>query len=124
MFDKPTNTIRTPSKAASMFVAIQDCRLILYLLYLWIDFRKAPSLTIPEGALLPKGTEFEVEQVIYTADGSWLRVSIDTIKKICKENMNLTTGWVCAEPREMGPYCIPANSQLFISLWNKGKWWL
>lgn len=34
--------------------------------------------------------------------------------------MNLTTGWVCAEPREMDPCCIPANSQLFISLWNKG----
>lgn len=121
MLDKPSNAITTPAKTASQFVAIRDCRKV-YRGYSSIDCRKAPSLTIPEGPLIPKGTEFEVEQVIYTADGSWLRISLETMKKILKDTQtNMTTGWVCAEPREMDPYCIPANSQLFVSLWNKGN---
>ncbi|KNB46852.1 calcium/calmodulin protein kinase [Blastocystis sp. subtype 4] len=108
---QPTNTIITPSKTNASFVAIKDAH-----------FRKAPSLSIPEGATIPKGTEFEVEQVIYTADGTWLRVSLDTVKLILKnDSSSITTGWICAEPREADPFCIPSNSQLFVSLWNKDQ---
>lgn len=79
-------------------------------------------MSIPEGTTISKGTEFEVEQVIYTADGTWLRVSPETVKQILKdEPSSVTTGWICAEPREADPFCIPSNSQLFVSLWNKGR---
>ena len=85
------------------------------------DFRKAPSLSIPEGKAIPRGSEFDVEQVIYTADGPWLRVSLETMKRLLQnETGALITGWVCAEPREMDPLCVPSDSQLFVSLWNKG----
>ena len=74
---------------------------------------------------IEKGTEFEVEQVMYTADGSWLRVSVETMKKIVKETTpTMTMGWICAEPREKDPMCIPADAQLFASLWNKGRFFL
>ena len=85
------------------------------------DFRKAPSLSIPEGKAIPRGSEFDVEQVIYTADGTWLRVSLETMKRLLQnETGALITGWVCAEPREMDPLCVPSDSQLLVSLWNKG----
>ena len=117
---QPTNTIITPSKTNASFVAIKDARSDMET-RLFVDFRKAPSLSIPEGATIPKGTEFEVEQVIYTADGTWLRVSLETVKQILKnDSSSITTGWICAEPREADPFCIPSNSQLFVSLWNKG----
>ena len=93
---------------------------ILRFYYLHVDFRKAPSLAIPEGSAIPKGTEFEIEQVIYTADGTWLRISADIIKRISANETNLSMGWICAEPREGDPNCIPCNTQLFQSLWHKG----
>lgn len=121
MIDKPSNSITTPPKSSSAYVAIQEaCRSDR--LWQHIGFRKAPSLAIPEGAKIPKGSEFEVEQVIYTADGTWLRVSRKTMSSILQTNEGLmATGWICAEPREMDPFCIPTSSQLYVSLWDKDQ---
>lgn len=63
-----------------------------------------------------------MEQVIYTADGTWLRVSKQTMSSILKTKEGvMATGWVCAEPRDMDPLCIPASSQLFVSLWDRDQ---
>ena len=63
-----------------------------------------------------------MEQIIYTADGTWLRVSAQTLAAIVQDKGAVTTtGWICAEPREMDPYCIPSTSQLYVSLWSKGR---
>lgn len=62
-----------------------------------------------------------MEQIIYTADGTWLRVSAQTLQALVKDAAAVTTtGWICAEPREMDPFCIPATSHLYVSLWSKG----
>lgn len=124
------NTTTTAAKSNACFIAVKDCRTSSFLPSLsslsllsrsWIDFRKAPSLVIPEGATIPKGTTFEIEQVIYTADGTWLRVSTATIKTILQDETTLSMGWVCAEPRGDDPNCIPSDTKLFQSLWNKGR---
>lgn len=121
MIDKPSNSITSPPKSSSTYVAIQEACMFCDV-FLRIGFRKAPSLTIPEGAKIPKGSEFDVEQVIYTADGTWLRVSKQTMSTILKTKEGvMATGWVCAEPREMDPLCIPASSQLFVSLWDRDQ---
>lgn len=120
LIDKPTNAITEPAKANSAFVAIKDC-CSACLVSSRAGSRKAPSLAIPEGPAIPKGSRFDVEQIIYTADGTWLRVSAQTLQAVVKDKAAAaTTGWVCAEPREMDPFCIPAASQLYVSLWSKG----
>ena len=120
LIDKPTNAITEPAKANSAFVAIKDCCGCSPTLS-HAGFRKAPSLAIPEGPAIPRGSRFDVEQIIYTADGTWLRVSAQTLQAVVKDKVAVaTTGWICAEPREMDPFCIPAASQLYVSLWSKG----
>ncbi|KAK8791025.1 hypothetical protein WA158_005656 [Blastocystis sp. Blastoise] len=90
------------------------------------ELRYAPSLNIESTEVLQPGTILATEQVVYTIDGTWLRLSNDCIVSLFvskskspdyKPPLNLK--WVCAEMRNENPLCVPINCLLYESLWEK-----
>lgn len=72
------------------------------------------------------GTILTAEQVMYTMDGTWLRLSTDCIISLHVHEATtpdykppLHLKWVCAERRNEDPLCIPSNCLLYESLWVK-----
>lgn len=99
---QPGNAVVTPVKSAQRYVAMKECR--RNVAGVSPRFQKSAFVVHSGGKGRSRGeSEFDVEQVIYTADGTWLRVSLETMKRLLQNETGalLTVG--CVRNRGNGP---------------------
>ncbi|KAK8792918.1 hypothetical protein WA158_005082 [Blastocystis sp. Blastoise] len=99
---------------------------IRYLTIYPAELRLAPSLNCNIQDVIQPGTILVADQVVYTVDGTWLRITPECIASIHVHKATTPDyqppyqlKWICAEARSMDPLCIPVDSMLFESLWEK-----
>lgn len=96
--------IEQPPKPTFNYYTVTECYVF-----------KSSSTALPYIQKIPERENREVDKILYTLEGTWLRLAKN------EKNEKNESNWICAEQIERDPMCIPAGCVLFLSNYPRHK---